>query len=1247
MVEAEKAVATAEVNLKKAIEADKKARRQARSSGIDLNDKEQSQRDQANKELEGAKAALDQAILKLTESSELALPSQLNGLAFSGGGIRAACTALGFTQGLMKEEANENESGSSLFDQFDYLSTVSGGGYTGAMLSALATHVNDLKELKEIQARREFIACQLRPEKEGELKEKAPEGKELNPQIRIPVWKRLLHRGDRLGDTAAFLSRHFIATVLFNIGLVSLLVCTTCFLALVWRTLDTEPIIDFLWWGSHHRIREVNRPFIIPLALGMVMMLVAISRPASAWCAVVLVTSLAILFALFTLGMPVLIISTIVGLWVLIGLIFLHKWAPSAATTSYRLNRWCFVAVAALGPWLIAGLSWLVLIGALRLNRCLSYCLFTPLLLFPTSGLTVATYFVSRGLSDSQHGVAMKVLWWLFFGSLFVGVAVWLATPSMNFRATPRVEQNFNQDYIRLVLPAIVALIVPFLKPQALFKSGQATASPQKRWLFNMASAALLFGVPFLFVYFFAHHNLSGFDSDYGRNWKRGDFPRETLKQFASALNECRFRLDRTQCCLIELVENKEHPGRIDPFNDTWLPIPGYMSTAADNESFGKEFCEPGWIHRKYQSKHQEDELYRSLAENLDNEIQCRQRWPERIGSVPPWEEISPFVKRLDRELLHLVNQPENTLSKQQKAHQAEALQLLQLLHLRPEDFTSPSRDPKQAALHAEERQRKLAKKLDDAMKQYLTPTKLDKAFANLLFHVAFADVLAPMKYPRRSVVIGPDQKARLIIIVISLMVCILAFLSTDLNATSMQNYYRRQLTLAFLQPTEMTPQQDAHKLRLGNLNPCAVGFPYHLLGGCVSRQDSRRDPPAETSYFEFGGKTYGSSEFKYAPPKWANCFPTLSEAMAVSGAAVSVYQTQGNYLLLATMIITNFRLGQWLRHPCKLTEKDAKREVPLAMMSSAYESYFNAPGVRKDTKEAHLVFVTDGGHHENLGIEPLLRRKCKVIVGLDAGADPNGLFENLLNLLQVIEHERLVKKIALSLEATRKAAKNAGNLWYDRFMGTEEEEKNRKDGKPDTDRAAVNHFTLRPVMPAHVMERLLGPLTSPIHPAGNPPDEGKNANAGETQGEREEGTSSQTSTTDKLEKGGPKKSKQAKPIPVLPSRQVPAFNPFGLLGEEEVDWKQFSASHVLVFDITYLDDSKGTYVYVRSSLTGDEPPELLIALNSRKPFPHHSTSEQVFDEELFELYRRLGFHLAQAAAGPIRDALKPSSGMA
>jgi hypothetical protein len=58
----------------------------------------------------------------------------LSALCLSGGGIRSASFSLGIIQALADKD---------LLQRFDYLSTVSGGGYIGAWLSARLHHTPD------------------------------------------------------------------------------------------------------------------------------------------------------------------------------------------------------------------------------------------------------------------------------------------------------------------------------------------------------------------------------------------------------------------------------------------------------------------------------------------------------------------------------------------------------------------------------------------------------------------------------------------------------------------------------------------------------------------------------------------------------------------------------------------------------------------------------------------------------------------------------------------------------------------------------------------------------------------------------------------------------------------------------------------------------------------------------------------------------------------------------------------------
>jgi hypothetical protein len=56
--------------------------------------------------------------------------------------------------------------------------------------------------------------------------------------------------------------------------------------------------------------------------------------------------------------------------------------------------------------------------------------------------------------------------------------------------------------------------------------------------------------------------------------------------------------------------------------------------------------------------------------------------------------------------------------------------------------------------------------------------------------------------------------------------------------------------------------------------------------------------------------------------------------------------------------------------------------------------------------KHDRYVFVTDGGHWDNLGLVELLRRNCNVIYCVDASGDPIGSFATLREALSLASLE-------------------------------------------------------------------------------------------------------------------------------------------------------------------------------------------------------------------------------------------------
>jgi hypothetical protein len=55
-----------------------------------------------------------------------------------------------------------------------------------------------------------------------------------------------------------------------------------------------------------------------------------------------------------------------------------------------------------------------------------------------------------------------------------------------------------------------------------------------------------------------------------------------------------------------------------------------------------------------------------------------------------------------------------------------------------------------------------------------------------------------------------------------------------------------------------------------------------------------------------------------------------------------------------------------------------------------------------------------------------------------------------------------------------------------------------------------------------------------------------------------------------------------------------------------------------------------GTLIYIKSSLTGNEPEDVLNYAAQNPTFPHQSTADQWFNESQFEAYRRLGSHVVE-----------------
>ncbi|MBI4852680.1 MAG: patatin-like phospholipase family protein [Acidobacteria bacterium] len=115
----------------------------------------------------------------------------------------------------------------------------------------------------------------------------------------------------------------------------------------------------------------------------------------------------------------------------------------------------------------------------------------------------------------------------------------------------------------------------------------------------------------------------------------------------------------------------------------------------------------------------------------------------------------------------------------------------------------------------------------------------------------------------------------------------------------------------------------------------------------------------------------------------------TLGTALAISGAAAS--PNMGFYsspTLGFLMTVFNVRLGWWLGNPSQ--EKWQESCPTLGLFYLAFEL------LGRTNAKRNFVYLSDGGHFENLGIYELVRRRCRYIVASDAEADLDLNFNSL-----------------------------------------------------------------------------------------------------------------------------------------------------------------------------------------------------------------------------------------------------------
>ncbi len=236
-------------------------------------------------------------------------------------------------------------------------------------------------------------------------------------------------------------------------------------------------------------------------------------------------------------------------------------------------------------------------------------------------------------------------------------------------------------------------------------------------------------------------------------------------------------------------------------------------------------------------------------------------------------------------------------------------------------------------------------------------------------------------------------------------------------NANSLHRLYRDRLSKAFLfdprgpadgavgrNEPSLDQGRDFPQLDTMKISELSTRHaPYHLINAALNIQGSdyanRRGRNAD--FFLMSPLFIGSEATHWASmPAFERAAPglDLATAVAISGAAASSNMGANSIRpLRVTLALLNIRLGYWLKNPRYIGER---RGLLQKIKDSAKHPLFLFNEMTGRLYEnSDDVYLTDGGHIENLGIYQLLRRRCKIIIAVDAEADFSMRFPALVTL--------------------------------------------------------------------------------------------------------------------------------------------------------------------------------------------------------------------------------------------------------
>lgn len=255
-----------------------------------------------------------------------------------------------------------------------------------------------------------------------------------------------------------------------------------------------------------------------------------------------------------------------------------------------------------------------------------------------------------------------------------------------------------------------------------------------------------------------------------------------------------------------------------------------------------------------------------------------------------------------------------------------------------------------------------------------------------------------------------------------------------SVNRFSLNGLYRNRLARAFLgaarpaatrKPDPFTGFDAADNVRMSTLDPkagqAAILYPVINVALNVTATENLAWQERKAQPFVFtplycgsgmlGGATrpggyvetalYAGGENDAAMRAGGGV--SLATAMSLSGASAT--PNMGYYSSPATaflMTLFNVRLGAWLPNPA-LAPKLGREGLDRGSPRNSIGAILSELGGQTHDRGPN-IYLSDGGHFENLALYEMIRRRCRFLLVSDAGADPECTLKALGNAVRKVK---------------------------------------------------------------------------------------------------------------------------------------------------------------------------------------------------------------------------------------------------